>query len=395
MMSCLEAHVAIIFGPALAFLYTCMVVSTYATTHECTWSSKALTVSVRLAVLVASVAASVGLCQADTTWGAIAPVAAVFMVVSVYLLYQTRVIDVVGGPVPNFGPQHLKNKVVVITGANTGIGKETATQLAQMGATVVMACRSKERAEQAMNDIRKTLSVPLESNQLIFVPLDLGDFTSIRKAVDILLSKKLNKIDIFINNAGVMMGTKTKSKNGYELMMQANHLGHFLWTQLLLPHLQKDARIVCVTSSTYAYVKDGFDFEDMFCDNQRTYTLFGQYAQTKLANILHVKELNRRYSSFQVFAVHPGIVRTDVTRNMPWYLRYPNLVFAYFVAAMQKTASEGAYCSVTCAASPSPPASGSYVVNGKEYPTLPFTKSIEDAKRLWEISEQLVGVDKK
>jgi NAD(P)-dependent dehydrogenase (short-subunit alcohol dehydrogenase family) len=315
MMSCLAAHTVIIFGPALAFLYTVSVVSTYAASHECTWSSKTLTVSVRLAILVASVAASVGLCQADRSSGAIAPIGAVFMGVSVYLLYQTRVIDVIGGPVPNFSPQHLKNKVVVITGANTGIGKETASQLAQMGATVVMACRSKARAEQALEDIRKTSSVPLESNQLIFVPLDLGDFSSIREAVDILLLKNLNKIDIVINNAGVMMGTKTKSKDGYELMMQANHLGHFLWTQLLLPHLQKDARIVCVTSSTHAYAKGGFDFEDMFCDNQRTYTLFGQYAQTKLANILHAKELSRRHPSFQVFAVHPGIVRTDVTRN--------------------------------------------------------------------------------
>jgi NAD(P)-dependent dehydrogenase (short-subunit alcohol dehydrogenase family) len=394
MTSCLAAHVVIIFGPALAFLYTASVVFTYATTHECTWSSKAKTVSVRLAVFVPSVAASVGLCQADISSGAIAPVAAVFAVASVYLLYQTRVIDVIGGPIPNFGPQHLKNKVVVITGANTGIGKETASQLAQMGATVVMACRSKARAEQAMEDIRKTSSVPLESSQLIFVPLDLGDFGSIREAANILLLKNLNKIDILINNAGVMMGTKTKSKDGYELMMQANHLGHFLWTQLLLPHLHKDVRIVCVTSSTHAYAKDGFDFEDMFCDNRRAYTLFGQYAQTKLANILHAKELNRRHPSFQVFAVHPGIVRTDVTRNMPWYLRYPNLMFAYCVAAIQKTASEGAYCSVTCAASPSPPASGSYVVNGKEYPTLPCAKSLEDAKRLWEISEQLVGAEK-
>jgi NAD(P)-dependent dehydrogenase (short-subunit alcohol dehydrogenase family) len=124
-------------------------------------------------------------------------------------------------------------------------------------------------ANKQYSTVERTVRLPAP-NKMVVLFFALGDFSSIREAVDILLLKNLNKIDIVINNAGVMMGTKTKSKDGYELMMQANHLGHFLWTQLLLPHLQKDARIVCVTSSTHAYAKGGFDFEDMFCDNQRT-----------------------------------------------------------------------------------------------------------------------------
>jgi NAD(P)-dependent dehydrogenase (short-subunit alcohol dehydrogenase family) len=148
---------------------------------------------------------------------------------------------------------------------------------------------------------------------------------------------------------------------------------------------------------------NGFDFDDLFCDHKRAYTLFGQYSMTKLANVLNSMEQSRRWPPQQqqqqqqnvlVFAVHPGIVRTNVTSNMNWYWRYPDAMFAWFVASMQKTPAEGAYNSVYCAAAPMEelPPSGSYMMNGQAHSIHKSADSIDDAKRLWEVSERLVGL---
>jgi NAD(P)-dependent dehydrogenase (short-subunit alcohol dehydrogenase family) len=174
-----------------------------------------------------------------------------------------------------------------------------------------------------------------------------------------------------------MMGEKRTTKDGYELMMQANHLGHFLLSCLLLENQKQECRVITVSSSTYGLAKNGFDFDDMFCDASRNYTLFSQYAQTKLANILFAKELAKRHPNVQSWAVHPGLVRTDVVRNMPWYLYYPNIIFAVAIAALQKQPKQGAYTSVWCAASDPPPANGTYLVNCKVHETNRHAKSSE------------------
>ena len=142
----------------------------------------------------------------------------------------------------------------------------------------------------------------------------------------------------------------------------------------------------------------GFDFDDTMCDKGiRTYTLFGQYSQTKLANILFSKELTRRFQNLLVFAVHPGIVRTNVTSNMQWFWRIPNEIFGVFVAMMQKTPAEGAYSTVFVSAAPESelPPNGTYILNCKPYPTLPIADSEADAKRLWQVSEDMVGLGDK
>ena len=123
----------------------------------------------------------------------------------------------------------------------------------------------------------------------------------------------------------------------------------------------------------------------------------GQYSQSKLANVLYTKELSRRYPKLLAYAVHPGIVRTNVTSNMKWYLRVPNFIFSWFIAAMQKTPAQGAYSSVYCAsATPETlPPSGSVLLNCKVEPTTPASDSIPDAKRLWEVSEHITGLNLK
>ena len=389
-------HLLLVSGPVVAWGYAICVWFMYSMAHECTWSAKLSSLAVRTSVLVVALACSIGLCQADkTTMTRVLPLAALFTTVSLVFCRWTRVHDVVGvSEAPFYGPQHLKQKNVLITGANSGIGKETAIQLASMGATVYLLCRSTARAREAVDDILKH-HASIQPCQLHVVPIDLGDFGSIRQALDAL---KNVQIHVLINNAGLMMGTKTISKDGLELMMQANHLGHFLLTCLLLERNQlvKDARILNLTSSTYHLASKGFDFADMMCDKTRKYTLFGQYAQTKLANILFTKELARRYPNLLVYAVHPGLVRTNVTSNMPWIMQILNDIFAWFVASMQKKPSQGAYSSVLCAAGPTPllPPSGAYIVNCQAQPLTKFADSPHDAKRLWIVSEELVGLAK-
>lgn len=121
----------------------------------------------------------------------------------------------------------------------------------------------------------------------------------------------------------------------------------------------------------------------------------GQYSQSKLANILYTKELSRRYPQLLAYAVHPGIVRTNVTKHMPWYLQVPNYIFGWFVSAVQKTPAQGAYSSVWCAAAAPEtlPPSGSLIFNCQVEPTTPAADSLPDAKRLWEVSEIITGLN--
>lgn len=212
-----------------------------------------------------------------------------------------------------------------------------------------------------------------------------------------------------------MMGTQSTTKDGLETMMQANHLGHFLLTKLMLEKgilktTTKDgdepSRVSILTSSTYLFAASttGFDFVDPYCSTgQRDFTLFGQYSMTKLANLLTSMELARRYntggaketeSALAVFAVHPGIVRTNVTSNMPLWLQMGNAAFAWIVAAIQKTPAEGAYSTVYTMAAPLSEIpfwkKGSYVVNCEEKATNDYVSGPRgslDSTRLWEWSE--------
>jgi NAD(P)-dependent dehydrogenase (short-subunit alcohol dehydrogenase family) len=318
---------------------------------------------------------------------------------------QTRRINVVGmSTVPYYGPDALRGRVVVITGANNGIGKETMRQLASMGATVILLCRSVSRAKAAVQDVLSddaSKSSPVRADQFVIIGCDLGDLQSVRTAAGEVQRtvrglpdggpNNRGGVDVLINNAGVMMGRRSISRDGYELMMQANHLGHFLLTSLLMEQSPPPQRVINLTSCTYGMASPGFDFDDMFC-SKKPYTLFGQYSQTKLANILHVQAMRRHHPDVRTYAVHPGIVRTNVTSNMQWYLRIPNDIFGVFVRTMQKTPTEGAYSTVFVAAAPESdlPPNGCYIVNCRPSPLLDFATSTKDAERLWQVSTELV-----
>ncbi|KAL3810717.1 hypothetical protein ACHAXA_008490 [Cyclostephanos tholiformis] len=247
---------------------------------------------------------------------------------SVTLALRTRRIEV-DGPIPP-SPENGENSrpldgvVVFVTGANAGIGLETSRQLYHRGATVILGCRSKSRASDAMRSIDPDYQrvdgddhdmgggvARWGPGRLHFVELDLTSFASVREASQALLSTKM-PLHVLINNAGVMMRRREMTSDGIETTMAANHLGHFLLTNLLLPKLRKSAiegpsRVITVSSSLYlnarrrrfrrdgedASMEPGIDLSDLQCEWKR-YSLFEQYAQSKLANVMFAIELGRR-----------------------------------------------------------------------------------------------------
>ena len=318
---------------------------------------------------------------------------------SATLIYRTRKLVIEGGIYPPPPQQEtdkihhnddLKGKIYIVTGGNTGIGKETVAFLVQRKAHVIMACRSLRKAQAAKHDILQKYYPHVQPDQMQLLQLDLSSLQSVREAASSNVISRYPKIDGLVNNAGVMMGTQEFTQDGYEVTMQANHLGHYFFTRLLLDRL-KDGRIVNVSSSTYTFC-ERMDVEDLFAQHGRKYTLFGQYAQSKLANLLFTNELASR--GYNAYSLHPGMVRTDVTRNMPWYLKYPNQMFAYFVAIFQKTPTQGAWNTIyVLTRNNHGNDAGSYWVNRKIQPQKATALDKKAARDLWNKSAKLVGLD--
>jgi retinol dehydrogenase 12 len=300
-------------------------------------------------------------------------------------------------PPPPSQPSH--GLIVVITGGNAGIGKATAQLLCQQApvAKVVLACRSLERAQDAIHDlVQSTASSPqgvIRKDQLDCIALDLCRLDSVRTAAA-QLKEKYPRIDVLINNAGIMLGTQEFTKDGYDAVMQANYLGHYLWTRLLIDCIPPTTgRVLNITSAMYGLTKR-LDIDNLHCNKKdgRSYTLFGQYIQSKLAQVLFTHELARRYPDIHVHAIHPGMVRTEVTRNMPLYMRLPNHIFAGMVALFQKTPMQGAWCTAHVATTQRLGPSGSYWVNRRVQTTRPCANDDVMARQLWKMSAQLVGL---
>uniref|UniRef100_A0A3Q3A9K7 Si:dkey-23o4.6 n=1 Tax=Kryptolebias marmoratus TaxID=37003 RepID=A0A3Q3A9K7_KRYMA len=182
----------------------------------------------------------------------------------------------------------LDGKTVLVTGANTGIGKETCRDLAGRGARVVMACRDLPRAERAAEEIRRSTG----NGNVVIRHLDLASIYSVTQfAKDFLGSE--DRLDILINNAGVMMCPRWITEDGFETQMAVNHLGHFLLTNLLLPMLKSSAPSRVINVSSIAHQGGHIDFDDLFF-SRKTYSPLESYRQSKLANVLFTRELARR-----------------------------------------------------------------------------------------------------
>jgi NAD(P)-dependent dehydrogenase (short-subunit alcohol dehydrogenase family) len=205
----------------------------------------------------------------------------------------------------------LDGKVFLLTGANSGIGRVTAEELAKRGAKVWLACRDRTKTEPVLQNIAQA------GGNAELVRLDLSDLDSVRACAATVLSKA-EPLHVLINNAG-LAGRKALTKQGFELTFGVNHLGHFLLTQLLLPRLleQPHSRVVNVSSKAH-YNARGIDFDELHRPGKGFGALHA-YAVSKLANVLHAKELAERYGArgLHAYALHPGVVASDVWREIP------------------------------------------------------------------------------
>jgi len=281
----------------------------------------------------------------------------------------------------------LDGKTVVITGANTGIGKETALDLSRRGAKIVMLCRNVEKGETAAKEVRKN-----SEGDVVVQKMDLASLKSVRECCE-QLGKSLNKIDILINNAGVMACPEMKTKDGFEMQIGTNHFGHFLLTNLLMPLIKEaapGARIINVSSSTHEFGK--IQWEDINWD-KTPYSPFKAYSQSKLANVLFTKELARREdgSGVTVYALHPGAINTELFRHMQ-DIAYGSLIAAV-IKPFTKTAESGAQTSIFCSVDETlEDKNGLYYAECQETRPAPQAESLEDGKKLWDISETLTGL---
>ncbi|XP_055379177.1 retinol dehydrogenase 14 [Condylostylus longicornis] len=278
----------------------------------------------------------------------------------------------------------MEGKTIIITGANGGIGKETARDLARRKARVIMACRNLETAEAA----RKEISEETGNNDIIVKKLDLGSLQSVRDfAADILKTEE--RIDILIHNAGMALAFKgATSVDGIELTMATNHYGPFLLTHLLIDKIKAStpARIVIVASELYRLASVNVNKLNPVGSFPAAYL----YYVSKYANIYFARELARRLdgTGVTVNSLHPGMIDSGIWRNVPFPLNYPMMAIT---KGFFKTTKQGAQTTLHVATDPElENVSGKYYMDCKERGLSNAAQDMEKARKIWEESIKLV-----
>ncbi len=235
----------------------------------------------------------------------------------------------------------LDGRTFLITGANTGIGRETVRALAGRGARVHIACRSEAKGREAIDEI----AAQTGSRDLALLSLDLGDLDSVRRCAEAFLATG-EPLHVLINNAGVA-GSRGTTDSGFERMFGTNHVGPFLFTSLLLDRLRSSApaRIVNVASAAH-YGADGIDWEAVRRPT-RSITGMREYSVSKLANVLHAQELAHQLEGSGVtsYSLHPGVIASDIWRRVPWPVRP-------LMKRRMRSPEQGAGTSLYCATAP-------------------------------------------
>lgn len=280
----------------------------------------------------------------------------------------------------------LRGQVVVVTGSNTGIGRETALALARMGATTVLGCRDSDKSRAARDAIAADSGNP----DVQLFPLDLADGASIR-AFAARCARELPRLDVLVNNAGASPTKRLVTKDGFEATFGVNHFGTFLLTCLLVPLLERSApsRVVTVASGLHRRGKLVWDDLEF---TKRPYSFTAAYNASKLANVLFTKALAARLVGTGVTAncLEPGFARTGLRRDVRGVLR--GVLWVLYRFAM--TPAEGARLSITLASAPELTAtSGEYFDKGKPARALAMTDAIEPQERLWTLSEAKWGLE--
>jgi NAD(P)-dependent dehydrogenase (short-subunit alcohol dehydrogenase family) len=284
----------------------------------------------------------------------------------------------------------LDGQVAVITGGNSGIGKETAADLARMGAHVVIAARNPTKAAAAVHDIQtRAPDATIE-----FLPLDLASFAAVRRFVATFRSR-FDRLDVLVNNAGLTLHKRTVTEDGHEMQFQVNHLSHHLLTRLLHVPLTAApaARVVNVSSTGHTFARHGLDFDDLDWERRR-YRGFLVYCATKLANVLFTRELARRLdgSNVTVNAVHPGFVGSNFARegDMGLFIGLGMLAIRPFAIS----SAAGARTSIYLASSADVEGiTGQYFYKCRVAKPSDAALDDEAAARLWDVSETMTDLD--
>ncbi|XP_072180521.1 retinol dehydrogenase 13-like [Diadema setosum] len=287
-----------------------------------------------------------------------------------------------------YSKARLDGKTVIITGCNTGIGKESAKDLAQRGARVIMACRDLKKAEEAQLWVIKESG----NKDVVVKKLDLASMKSIREFAEQILREEKN-VEILLNNAGIMMCPQWQTEDGFEMQFGVNHLGHFLLTLLLLDLLKASApsRIINVSSLGHQFGR--MDFDDMMMT--KNYEAMAAYGRSKLANILFTRELARRLDGTGVtsYAVHPGGVDTDLARHLGTYTIFFKPLHP-IVRLFSKTSEQGAQTSIYCCVDEKTAGeTGLYYSDCAVKVPSKAAQNDDDARKLWDLSLKLVGLD--
>jgi NAD(P)-dependent dehydrogenase (short-subunit alcohol dehydrogenase family) len=276
----------------------------------------------------------------------------------------------------------MTGKICVVTGANTGIGKEAALGLAKLGATVVMVCRDLERGEAARRDIKQKS----RNDRVELMICDFSSQNSIRQLAED-FKQRHDRLDVLVNNAGVVLRERSMTEDGLESTFAINHLGYFLVTNLLLDVLQKSApsRIVNVASTAHKYGK--LDINAWVTG--RDYSTFGAYANSKLANVLFTYELARRLEGTGVTTncLHPGGVGTNLFRGLPKFMQA-------LIKLVTISPERGARTSIYLASSSEVEGvTGKYFARRRQQKSSEASHNEEAAHQLWEVSEELTGLN--
>ena len=283
-----------------------------------------------------------------------------------------------------------EGKIVIITGSSSGLGKEASRVLAGKGAEIIMAVRNTTKGEAAAKEIQKEFP----NADIKVMMLDLGSLKSVKAFAD-KFSQQYNKLDILINNAGVMMCPYSKTEDGFEIQMGTNHLGHFALTGYLMPLLKNTEGSRLVVTASIAHNMGNIDFSDINWE-KRKYNTSRAYGDSKLANLYFMKELVRKLNGESnapmVLAAHPGVTDTELTRH--------SKIFKFFNVFFSQNVVRGTLPTLRAATDPDANPGDYYGPKGfmemKGYPVKvdsnKLSKDANLAQQLWSLSEEMTGV---
>ena len=277
----------------------------------------------------------------------------------------------------------MKGKTVVITGANQGIGKASAVALGSMGARLVLVCRNEEKAKAAIADIERA-----GAKDVMLIVGDVSSQKDLRR-VAAEIGRKVDKLDVLLNNAGVLVPSRRTTVDGIEETFAINHLGYFLLTKLLREQLEKSGPSRVVSVSSEAHRRGKMNWDDLQYERER-YSAMAVYSQSKLANILFTKELARRLAGTKVTAncLHPGVIASGFGSTYGGVFKFLVTLARPFLASTE----DGAKTQIHLCSSPDVEGiTGEYWDKCKIARPTRLAQSAEDAKRLWDISEEMIA----